>query len=196
MGTAMVICFAIGALLIAAGTPMRHLGADRRRLAALALAGRAARALPARAPDRLPRPVLGRRRHRLPGRAGADRDRLGRPLRRRARRVGAEDLLPARGPHRHDPGDHRRGARAWSGSSAWSALYGMIGYAGLRTAKLARDRYSKLLAAGHHVADPVPGDAQLLRGARPGAADRRAAAVHLLREHQPDRAAGRRWGCC
>ena len=27
-------------------------------------------------------------------------------------------------------------------------LYGMIGYAGLRTAKLARDRYSKLLAAG------------------------------------------------
>ena len=34
------------------------------------------------------------------------------------RRVGAEDLLPARGPHGHDPGDHRRGARAWSGSSA------------------------------------------------------------------------------
>src|SRR3954454_13514210 len=28
------------------------------------------------------------------------------------------------------------------------ALYGMVGYAGLRTAKLARDRYSKLLAAG------------------------------------------------
>src|SRR5215212_6540363 len=28
------------------------------------------------------------------------------------------------------------------------ALYGMIGYAGLRVAKLARDRYSKLLAAG------------------------------------------------
>jgi len=28
------------------------------------------------------------------------------------------------------------------------ALYGMLGYAGFRTAKLARDRYSKLLAAG------------------------------------------------
>jgi cell division protein FtsW len=28
------------------------------------------------------------------------------------------------------------------------SLYGMIGYAGLRVAKLARDRYSKLLAAG------------------------------------------------
>ena len=27
-------------------------------------------------------------------------------------------------------------------------LYGMIGYAGLRVAKLAADRYSKLLAAG------------------------------------------------
>jgi cell division protein FtsW len=29
-----------------------------------------------------------------------------------------------------------------------AALYGMIGYAGFRAAKLARDRYSKLLAAG------------------------------------------------
>ena len=28
------------------------------------------------------------------------------------------------------------------------AIYGMVGYAGLRTAKLSRDRYSKLLAAG------------------------------------------------
>ena len=29
-----------------------------------------------------------------------------------------------------------------------AGLYGLIGYAGLRTAKAARDRYSKLLAAG------------------------------------------------
>jgi cell division protein FtsW len=29
-----------------------------------------------------------------------------------------------------------------------ASLYGLIGYAGFRTAKLARDRYSKLLAAG------------------------------------------------
>src|SRR3954465_15313501 len=34
------------------------------------------------------------------------------------------------------------------GVSALAALYGMIGYAGFRAAKAARDRYSKLLAAG------------------------------------------------
>ena len=34
------------------------------------------------------------------------------------------------------------------GIAGVAALYGMIGYAGLRTAKAARDRYSKLLAAG------------------------------------------------
>ena len=37
MGTAMVICFAIGALLIAAGTPLRHLGALGGGLAGMAL---------------------------------------------------------------------------------------------------------------------------------------------------------------
>ena len=74
--------------------------------------------------DGLPRPVRGRRRHRLPGGAGDDRDRLGRALRRRPRRVGAEDLLPARGAHGHDPGDHRRGARAWSASPAWPCCTG------------------------------------------------------------------------
>ena len=34
------------------------------------------------------------------------------------------------------------------GVSALAALYGLIAYAGFRTAKLARDRYAKLLAAG------------------------------------------------
>src|SRR3954469_2871805 len=34
------------------------------------------------------------------------------------------------------------------GVTALAALYGMIGYAGFRAAKLARDRYAKLLAAG------------------------------------------------
>ena len=48
----------------------------------------------------------------LPGRAGPDRDRLGRAVRPRAGRVGPEDLLPARGPHRLHPRDHRRGGRA------------------------------------------------------------------------------------
>jgi cell division protein FtsW len=34
------------------------------------------------------------------------------------------------------------------GVSVLAALYGLVGYAGFRTAKLARDRYHKLLAAG------------------------------------------------
>src|SRR5205823_12771174 len=34
------------------------------------------------------------------------------------------------------------------GVTALAALYGMIAYAGFRAAKLARDRYAKLLAAG------------------------------------------------
>src|SRR2546423_4118527 len=34
------------------------------------------------------------------------------------------------------------------GISALAALYGLIAYAGFRAAKLARDRYAKLLAAG------------------------------------------------
>ena len=34
------------------------------------------------------------------------------------------------------------------GIGAVCALFGMVAYAGLRAAKLARDRYSKLLAAG------------------------------------------------
>ena len=37
-----------------------------------------------------------------------------------------------------------------------------------------------------HLADPRPGDDQPLRGDGPGAADRRAAALRLLRQQQPD----------
>ena len=96
-------------------------GRDLRDARRAGLPARRGRALPARAPDLVPRPLLGRRRHRLPGRAGAHGDRLGRLLRRRPRRVGAEDLLPARGAHGHDPGHHRRGARPDRASSARSA---------------------------------------------------------------------------
>ena len=37
---------------------------------------------------------------------------------------------------------------ACSGSCGAAGLFGMIGYAGLRAAKLAKDRYAKLVAAG------------------------------------------------
>ena len=119
MGTAMVICFSIGCLLVAAGTPIRLLGSLVGGLFVLRGGAGGGRALPDGARHGLPGPVRRRRRHRLPGGAGADRDRLGRPVRRRPRRVGAEDLLPARGPHGHDPGHHRRGARAWWAWPAW-----------------------------------------------------------------------------
>ena len=68
-------------------------------------------------------------------------------------------------------------------------LYGMIAYAGLRAARMARDLYSKLLAAGITSVILIQATRQLLRGAGRAAADRRAAAVHLLREQQPGGAA-------
>ena len=71
------------------------------------------------------------------------------------------------------------------------SLYGMIGYAGLRAAKNAVDRHSMLLAAG--ITSLILCQATLNFFAVLGMAPLtgRAAAVRLLRQHQPDRAAGR-----
>ena len=71
LGTALVICFTIAAMLVAAGVPMRQLGlvAARRRVPGAAL--RDPRALPARAPDELPEPVGARRRRRASSRSRA-----------------------------------------------------------------------------------------------------------------------------
>ena len=122
MGTAMVICFAIGALLIAAGTPIRYLGAHRRR--------RCWRWLPWLAiaePYRCERLTAFLDPFSDAGDTGFQAVQAltaigsGGMFGVGPRRVGAEDLLPARGPHGHDPGDHRRGARARGDASAWSA---------------------------------------------------------------------------
>ena len=59
-------------------------------------------------------------------------------------------------------------------------LYGMIGYAGLRTAKNGEGRLRQAARRRPHRADPVPSAAQRLRRPRPRAAHRRAAAVHLV----------------
>ena len=64
-------------------------------------------------------------------------------------------------------------------------LFALFGYAGLQVAKKAKDSYGKLLVAGPHLAGRRPGDDQPLRGDGHGAADRRAAAVRLLRQQQP-----------
>ena len=77
----------------------------------------------------------------------------------------------------------RSSARSWasSGSAALLFLYGLIAYAGLRAAKARAGRLRAAARGRDHLADPLPGAAERLHGARPRAADRRAAAVHLLR---------------
>ena len=66
-------------------------------------------------------------------------------------------------------------------------LYGIIAYAGLQTAKKAKGIYAKLRRRRPHLTHPVPSPAQRLRRPRPRAADRRPAAVHLVRFDEPDR---------
>ena len=190
MGTAMVICFAIGALLIAAGVPMRNLALIGGDAAGPGADPRDRRALPARAADLVHRPV-------------ADAGDSGFQAVQALIAIGSGGFFGVGLGESvqkifYLPEAHTDMILAVIGEElglfgilGLIGLYGMIGYAGLRVAKLARDRYSKLLAAGHHLADPVPGDAELLRRARAGAAHRRAAAVHLVRREQPGGAAGR-----
>ncbi len=75
-------------------------------------------------------------------------------------------------------------------------LYGLIAYAGLRAAKARAQPLQRADRGRRDRADPLAGDAQRVRRARPRAADGRAAAVRLLRLEQPDRDARRRWACC
>ena len=70
-------------------------------------------------------------------------------------------------------------------------LFGLFGYAGLRTAQRARP-LRQAARRGAHLADPGPGADQPVRGARPGAPDRGAAAVRLLRQLEPHGHACRR----
>ena len=147
MGTAMVICFAIGALLIAAGTPTRLLGTVGGTLAALALV------------VALVEPY---RRERLTSFLDPFSD---------AGDSGfqAVQALTAMGSGGffgvglgesvqkifYLPEAHTDMILAIIGEElglvgilAVVGLYGLIAYAGLRVAKLAHDLYSKLLAAG------------------------------------------------
>ena len=158
LGTALVMCFTVTALLVAAGMPIRHLRRRRGRPRGARDALRAQRRVPARAPDDVPRPLGPRRRRRLPGRPGADRARLGRPLRARPRPVGPEDLLPARGPHRLHPGHHRRGARRRR------AVRGALPLRAARLRRAARGqagqrRLREAARRRRDVADPLPGAA-------------------------------------
>ena len=74
-----------------------------------------------------------------------------------------------------------------AGITAVVGLFGMFGYAGLKTAQKAKDVYGKLLVTGLTSLILVQAMINLFAVMGHGAADRRAAALRLLRQQQPDR---------
>jgi cell division protein FtsW len=147
MGTAMVICFSIGALLVAAGTPARQLARLGGALAALALIVAVAEPY---------------RRERLtvfldPWAHAGD---SGFQAVQALIAVGSGGLFGVGLGESvqkvfYLPEAHTDMVLAivaeelgWIGITAVAALYGLIACGGLRAARLAGDRYAKLLAAG------------------------------------------------
>ena len=147
MGTAMVICFAIGALLVAAGTPTRNLVTIASTLAGLALI------------VALAEPY---RRARLTSFLDpfSDAGDTGFQAVQALTALGSGGLFGVGLGESvqkifYLPEAHTDMILAIIGEElglvgilAVISLYGMIAYAGLRTAKLARDLHSRLLAAG------------------------------------------------
>src|SRR3954451_3221763 len=147
MGTTMVVCFAVGALLIAAGTPMRNIALIAGAL--LLLATILAIAEPYRR-ERLfsfvdPFADAGDSGFQAVqaltaiGHGGFFGVGLGESVQKifYLPEAHTDMILAVIGEE-----------LGLFGILGLLGLYGMIGYAGLRVAKLARDRYSKLLAAG------------------------------------------------
>jgi cell division protein FtsW len=147
MGTALVICFAILSLLVAAGVSMRHIGVIVGTLALLALLF--ALAEPYRRARLLsftdPWKQAGGNGFQsvqamiAMGSGGLFGKGLGESVQKAFYLPEAHtDMILA------IVGEEL----GIFGVGALAALYGMIAYAGFRVAKLARDRYAKLLAAG------------------------------------------------
>ena len=147
MGTTMVVCFAVGALLVAAGTPMRNLALIGGAL--LFLATILAIAEPYRRERLLsfidPFADAGDSGFQAVqaltaiGHGGFFGVGLGESVQKifYLPEAHTDMILAVIGEE-----------LGLFGILGLVGLYGMIGYAGLRVAKLARDRYSKLLAAG------------------------------------------------
>jgi cell division protein FtsW len=147
MGTSMVICFAIGALLVAAGTPGRHLALIAGVLAGLAL---------------IVALVEPYRRARLTSFLDpfSDAGDSGFQAVQALTAIGSGGFFGVGLGESvqkifYLPEAHTDMIIAIIGEELGLlgilgviGLYGMIAYAGLRTAKLARDLYTKLLAAG------------------------------------------------
>ena len=147
MGTAMVVCFATFSLLIAAGVKMRHLATILGVLAVLALIFalaepyRRARMLSFLHPwqDAGKTGFQGVQAMIALGSGGFFGVGLGESVQKifYLPEAHTDMILAIVGEE-----------LGLMGISALAAIYGLIGYAGFRAAKLARDRYSKLLAAG------------------------------------------------
>jgi cell division protein FtsW len=147
MGTAMVICFAIGALLLAAGTPLRLIGSLIGGLAGMAML------LAIVEPYRMERMTSFLN-------PFADAGDTGFQAVQGLTAIGSGGLFGVGLGESvqkifYLPEAHTDMILAVIGEELGvvgivgvACLYGMIGYAGLRTAKAARDRYSTLLAAG------------------------------------------------
>ena len=147
MGTSMVICFAIGALLVAAGTPTRHLTLIAGVLAGLAL---------------IVALIEPYRRARLTTFLDpfSDAGDSGFQAVQALTAIGSGGFFGVGLGESvqkifYLPEAHTDMILAIIGEElglfgilGLIGLYGMIGYAGLRVAKLAGDRYAKLLAAG------------------------------------------------
>jgi cell division protein FtsW len=147
MGTALVICFAIGALLIAAGVPMRHLGVILGvavvlvTILAIAEPYRRARLMSFADPwaDAGGSGFQAVQSMIAIGSGGFFGTGLGESVQKvfYLPEAHTDMILAIIGEE-----------LGVLGISILASLYGLIGYAGFRTAKLARDRYSMLLAAG------------------------------------------------
>jgi cell division protein FtsW len=147
MGTAMITCFAIGALLIAAGTPLRVLGILLAVIVFLALA------LAVVEPYRMARMTAFLD-------PFGDAGDTGFQAVQGLTAIGSGGLFGVGLGESvqkifYLPEAHTDMILAIIGEeigvfgvAVVASLYATIGYAGLRTAKAARDRYSKLLAAG------------------------------------------------
>jgi cell division protein FtsW len=147
MGTALVVCGSIGALLIAAGTPIRLIGTMFAGLAGMALV------LAVVEPYRMARLTAFLDPFSDAGGSGFQAVQA-------LTAIGSGGLFGVGLGESvqkifYLPEAHTDMILAIIGEELGLAgivgvagLYGMIGYAGLRTAKAARDRYSKLLAAG------------------------------------------------
>ena len=190
LGTALVICFTVGSLLIVAGIPMRWIGG-------FAGAGAVLVSLYAvTEPYRMARLTSFLNPWDHAGGAGFQAVQgqiaigsgglFGNGLGQSVQKIF---YLPG-GPHRLHPRDHRRGGRPRRHLRADRAVrHVRVGRAADRPA--GEGPLRRAAGRGRHLARPVPGAAQPLGGPRHRAADGRAAALHLLRVDEPRRPARR-----